>query len=176
MEKALRMEKLKVLSDLNEFIKENMDNEENANEVSELIDRFTDKFINNKKRLEKSKKKKSKRRPTYYNHWLINEFPKIKKEQPSLPKNEYMKEAAKRWCNYKEQNSFKTDIELYKASFGNNSTNTTNAPACKKYQNIKPNRKNIANAAQRRINLSKNNVLNSNSITSGGNKKYSKKS
>ncbi len=92
-------------------LRENMIQQQNAinslkNSVDSQIQILSD-FISEPIQKPKSEpiQKPKRIQPSFYRNWLANEMQKIKKEIPSLSKNEYMSIIAKRWAEYKKETS-----------------------------------------------------------------------
>jgi hypothetical protein len=103
-------------------LRENMIQQQNAinslkNSVDSQIQILSD-FISEPIQKPKSEpiQKPKRIQPSFYRNWLANEMQKIKKEQPSLSKNEYMSIIAHRWAEYKKTSKFNADKAAYNKS------------------------------------------------------------
>ena len=119
IQKAILKEKIGVVEDIHSFMKK----KDVDDDVLSLIVEFQDLMKKKKGKVKNSMKKKSdgkKKPPTFWNNYLKENMPIVRAEQEGLDEDDdawiekegrwEMKEVAKRWALFKEQDNFK-DLE-----------------------------------------------------------------
>ena len=164
MQKAIFKEKMDVVEDIHSFMKENDVDED----VLGLILKFQDLMKEKKGKVKKSVKKSDgkKRQLTFWNDFMKKNLPIVRKEQEGLDEDDdgwiekdgrwEMKEVAKRWAIFKEQDNFKALEAEFKKKQSEESVSNDEEIVPKKEKPKKTKSKKVLKAVPQKVDVDDN--------------------